>query len=93
MPWATYTINPITVKLKPNGKARVCINMSAPYKKDSDPPGTPSSVNSGIDISKFPATMSTTQSFLHSLMLAGSPAEMAKLDWTEVGVYIQTQME
>ena len=93
MPWATYTINPITVKLKPNGKARVCINMSAPYKKDSDPPGTPSSVNSGIDISKFPATISTSQSFLHSLMLAGSPAEMAKLDWTEVGVYIQTQME
>ena len=45
MPWDVYTVNPITVKLKPNGKARVCINMSAPYKKDLDPPGTPSSVN------------------------------------------------
>ena len=46
MPWDDFTTNSITVKLKPNGKARICINMSAPYKKASDPTGAPSSVNS-----------------------------------------------
>ena len=76
MPWATYTINPITVKLKPNGKARICINMSSPYNRGSDPPGTPASVNSGIDITKFPVMMSSIHSFLYSLMLVGCPANM-----------------
>ena len=79
MPWESYTVNPITVKLKPNGKARICVNMSAPYKKETDLPGTPASVNSGIDIDQFPATMSSTRTFLESLMRAGFPAQMAKL--------------
>ena len=63
MPWKEYTVNPITVKLKPNGKARICIIMSAPYKTDSQPVGTPSSVNSGIDKEEFPTLMASTPSF------------------------------
>ena len=27
LPWKDFTVNPITMKLKPNGKARICINM------------------------------------------------------------------
>lgn len=83
MPWSDYTVNPITTKLKPNGNARVCVNMSAPYKKVSDKPDTPASVNSGIDGSIFPAKMSSTTSFCTSLMRAGCPAEMSKSDWNQ----------
>ena len=93
MPWEEYTVNPITVKLKPNGKARVCINMLAPYRKDSDKPGTPASVNSGIDISNFPATMSSTKTFLNSLMRTGCPSELAKLDWTNAYKHVAVRMQ
>ena len=62
MPWKEFTTSPITVKLKPNGKARICINLSAPHRKDSDPVGTPSSVNSGIDSQDFSTSMSMTPS-------------------------------
>ena len=29
MPWPDYIVNPMQVKLKPNGKARIIINMSS----------------------------------------------------------------
>ena len=93
MPWQEYTVNPITVKLKPNGKARICINMSAPYKKDSDPPEMPSSVNSGINTDEFPTSMSSTGTFLKSLMRAGCPAEMCKLDWNQAYKHIAVRQQ
>ena len=93
MPWDDYTVNPITVKLKPNGKARICINMSAPYKRESDPEGTPMSVNSGIDTSKFPTQMSSTQTFCESLMRAGCPAVMCKLDWNQAYKHVAVRAE
>ena len=71
------------VKLKPDGKARICINMSAPYGKPGDPEGIPKAVNEGIDADEFLATMSSTRSFCESLMLAGCPGVMCKLDWRE----------
>ena len=85
LPWDDYTINPITVKIKPNGKARICIDMSAPHT-DNDNDATPSSVNSGIDPREFPTTMSSTKSFCESLMRAGCPAEMCKIDWNQARV-------
>ena len=33
MPWTDYSVNPILVRLKPNGKARIIVNMSSPYPK------------------------------------------------------------
>ena len=81
MPWRDYTVNPMQVRLKPNGKARIIINMSSPYPKEKDSQETPASVNSGIDKSEFPTSMSSTESFLCSLMRAGCPAQMSKLDW------------
>ena len=79
LPWDVYTVNPVTVKLIPNVKAGECINMSAPYKCDKMIEDAPASINSGIDTSKFPATMSSTQS-LTSPMRARCPAVMCKLD-------------
>ena len=62
--------------------------MSLPYKGDSDPPGTPASVKSGIDITKFPATMSSTHSFLNSC-----PAKICKLDWNQAYKHIAVRSE
>ena len=84
MPWQDYTVNPLLVKLKPDGKARICINMSAPHSKPGDPEDIPKSVNEGIDADMFKASMSSTKSFRSSLMMAGCPAVMCKLDWKEV---------
>ena len=83
MPFGDYTVNPIVVKLKPTGAARVCINMSAPYSKPGDNPEAPQAVNSGVDKTFFPASMGSTKSFAISLVKAGCPAEMTKIDWNQ----------
>ena len=84
LPWDDVTVIPITVKLKPNGKARICIDMSAPYIDTKSGETVPSSVNSGIDTDEFPTSMSSTKSFCESLMKAGCPGEMCKIDWNQV---------
>ena len=71
MPWTDYSVNPILVRLKPNGKARIIVNMSSPYPKESDKKGDPKSVNSGINKEDFPATMSLIAKFAQSLMHSG----------------------
>ena len=93
IPFKEFTVNPISVKIKPNGKARVCINMSAPYKNGKEVEGTPMSVNDGIDKHEFPTEMSTTKDFCTSLMKAGCPAEMCKLDWNSAYKHIAVRKE
>ena len=83
MPFEDYTVNPIVVKLKPTGAARVCINQSAPYTKPWHADGAPSSVNSGVNKADFPTSMGSTKSFAISLYKAGCPAEMIKIDWNQ----------
>ena len=83
VPWDDYTVNPITVKIKPNGKARICIDMSSPHPNASATTETPSSVNSGINAEEFPASMSSTKTFCESLMKAGCPGEFCKIDWNQ----------
>ena len=83
MPFEDYTINPIVVKIKPTGAARVCINMSAPYPKPWHKEDEPSAVNSGVNKEEFPAFMGSTRSFSISLIKAGCPAEMIKMDWNQ----------
>ena len=63
MPFEGYTVNPIVVKIKPSGAARVCINMSAPYQKPWHQADAPSAVNSGVNKTEFPACMGSTKSF------------------------------
>ena len=83
MPFQDYTINPIVVKIKPNGAARVCINMSAPYSKPWHKEDEPRAVNSGVNKEEFPSSMGSTRSFSISLSKAGCPAEMIKIDWNQ----------
>ena len=83
MPFKNYTVNPIVVKLKPNGAARVCINMSAPYPKPWHKESEPSAVNTGVNKEEFPSYMGSTRSFAISLFRGGCPAEMIKIDWNQ----------
>ena len=93
MPWKDFTVNSITVKIKPNGRARICINMSAPHQKPSDEVGKPTSVNAGIDTKDFPSSMSSTKTFCESLMRVGCPAEMCKIDWNQAYKHIAVREE
>ena len=65
-------INSILCREKPNGAVRVILNLSAPQGV---------SVNDGIDISNFPATMSSTEKYIGVLNEAGIGCLMTKIDW------------
>jgi hypothetical protein len=61
------------VRPKPNGTARIILNLSAPKG---------SSVNDGIDKDEFPATMSSTTAWLEVLYKAGRNCWICKTDWS-----------
>jgi len=68
----TAKINSILTRPKPNGSVRIILNLSAPEGF---------SVNEGIDIDQFPATMSSTEAWLRVLNKAGKGCWIAKTDW------------
>ena len=76
VPFEDITISSILVRLKPNGKARIIVNLSAPDNEEG-----PGSVNSGIDVKDFPAKMSSTSKFVESLLRVGRNALITKSDW------------
>jgi len=65
-------VNGMMCRQKPNGSARIILNLSAPKGK---------SVNDGIRSDDFPTTMSSTKKWLEVLDLAGRGAQMVKIDW------------
>jgi len=71
---ANAKINGIMCRPKPNGSARVILNLSAPAGL---------SVNDGIDANLFPAVMSSTYKWLEILNKAGRGALIAKIDWQD----------
>ena len=66
IPWDDITVSGIMVRLKPSGKARIIVNLSAPSNEEG-----PGSVNSGINVEDFPAKMSSTAKFVESLFKGG----------------------
>ena len=76
IPFHDITTSSILVRLKPNGKARIIVNLSAPENDIG-----PGSVNSGIDVKDFPAKMSSTAKFVESLLRVGRNALITKSDW------------
>lgn len=72
-------INGIMTKQKPNGSARVILNLSAPLGN---------AVNEGIDTTLFPTVMSSTTKWLRALHLAGRGAKMCKIDWADAYKHI-----
>jgi len=71
---ASAKINSILTRLKPNGSVRVILNLSAPKGY---------SVNDGIEIEEFPASMSSTYAWLRVLNKAGKGCWIAKVDWSD----------
>lgn len=81
---ANAKINGIMCRPKPNGSARVILNLSAPKGR---------SVNEGIDKKRFPATMSSTKKWVTILGRAGRGAWMVKCDWTEAYKHQHVRIE
>jgi hypothetical protein len=61
-------VNGVMCRIKPNGTARIILNMSAPKGK---------SVNDGINADDFPTSMSSTSKWIEVLDRAGKNATMA----------------
>jgi hypothetical protein len=77
-------VNGIMCRPKPNGSARVILNLSAPKGR---------SVNEGIDKREFPATMSSTGKWIAVLNKAGRGAWMAKCDWAEAYKHLAVRQQ
>ena len=77
-------INGIMCRPKPNGSARVILNLSAPQGR---------SVNDGIDPENFKAVMGSTLRWLRILEKAGRGALMMKLDWADAYKHIHVRKE
>lgn len=87
------TVNPMSVSLKPNGKARIVVDMSHPYFDTEKNPNIPASVNSEIRKEEFPATMATTKDVLSLLYWVGRTGVIAKADWNAAYKHIQVRRE
>ena len=72
------------VKKKPNGAARVILNLSAPAGM---------SVNEGITAEEFPAVMSSTEAWLRVLRKAGRGCWISKTDWASAYKQIPVRRE
>ncbi len=81
---AAAKINGIMVRPKPDGSARVILNMSAPSGR---------SVNEGINAELFPAKMSSTVKWLRVLERAGKGCVIMKIDWSDAYKHIAVAAE
>ena len=87
-------VNPMAVRLKPNGKARIIIDMSSPHLGKVDlTDNTPSSVNSGIDKEKFPAKMAGTKDVVEVFYNHGVGCVFCKADWTAAYKHVHVRPE
>ena len=66
LPWSDFTVNPLGVKVRWDGKARPLVDASSPHDSDDTAPPwiyspeLPGSVNSTIVANEFPSVMSST---------------------------------
>jgi hypothetical protein len=77
-------VNGVMCRIKPNGTARIILNMSAPKGH---------SVNDGINADDFPTSMSSTSKWLEVLDRAGKHATMAKIDWAAAYKHIAVRKD
>jgi hypothetical protein len=77
-------VSGIMTRPKPNGSVRIILNLSAPAGQ---------SVNDGIDLADFPATMSSTGKWLRVLAAVGRGAHMIKMDWADAYKHVHVRPE
>jgi hypothetical protein len=94
LPWDDYTVNPLKVRLKPNGSARLILDLSSPHQDDVElGQGIPMSVNSGIQKKDYITKMSSTRQWVKSLERAGVGARMSKADWQAAYKHLMVRPE
>jgi hypothetical protein len=77
-------INGVMCRMKPNGTARIILNLSSPRGF---------SVNDGITADEFPTSMSSTAKWISVLDKAGRGCTMAKVDWAAAYKHIAVRSE
>ena len=92
MPFKEFKSNPLSVKPKPRGRIRLCMDLSAPHDADPDS-NLPTSVNSGIDKSTLSTRMSTTEDVCKRIYKFGCPGELTKADFTDAYKHISMKHE
>ena len=80
VPFETVKVSGMMCRLKPNGKARIIINLSK---------GNPVSVNEGINKLNFPTAMSSTKAWVRIMMRCGKNWCFAKCDWSRAYKHIR----
>ena len=90
----TIRCSPMSVELKPNGKARIICDLSWPHVPEPDINGTtPISINDGINKSDFPVNMVTANDLLRLAFKAGFPAKCSKCDWNDAYKHVHVRGE
>ena len=95
----SYTVNKMTTRPKPNGALRIIVDMSSPRDRDPSvpawlwPPTMPGSVNSSIDVEKFPTRMSSLRIFVKMLYRVGKGAVAFKIDWGDAYKHVRVRHE
>ena len=77
-------ISGLMVKLKPTGKARLILNLSAPKG---------SCVNEGIDKKEYPAKMTSTIKFVKIIHRCGRNCKFTKVDWAAAYKQIRVHLD
>jgi hypothetical protein len=81
---ADAKVNCLLIREKPDGTVRIILNLSSPDGL---------SVNEGIDIDEFPATMSSTEAWLTVLHRAGRSCWISKTDWADAYKHVAVRRE
>ena len=84
IPFDKAKISGLMCKIKPNGKARIIVNLSK---------GNPFSVNDGIYKEDFPTAMSSTTAWVRILWRCGSNARFSKNDWSSAYKQIRVHQQ
>ena len=87
-------VSPMSVELKPNGKARIICNLSWPNLPDPQLHGpTPISMNDGIKKEDFPVKMVSANDLLVLAFKSGFPAKCSKCDWNDAYKHVHVRGE
>ena len=84
VPFEKMKLSGLMCRMKPNGKARIIINLSK---------GKPTSVNEGIDKMEFPTKMSSTKAWVMIMLRCGRNCKFVKCDWASAYKQIRVHPE
>ena len=84
IPFPKAKISGLMCRMKPNGKARIIINLSK---------GSPTSVNEGINKLEYPTAMSSTTAWVRIMWRCGANCRFTKCDWASAYKQVRVHPE